>query len=99
MLQRAERVRHHGKTCDAEGHEPLHVGIVKRHLDLLGGILVVHVVDHVHGVHVQVRQPLVVGVKTLHDRVEVEAFALHDGHLGAQMDTAGGVVTAVDGEE
>ena len=42
-----------GKPGYAEGGQPLHQGVVEGHLAALIGVLVVHVVDDVDGVHVE----------------------------------------------
>ena len=49
-------VRRHGKSRNAESREPFHMGVVQGHLTGLVGILVVHVVDDVHCVGVELRR-------------------------------------------
>jgi hypothetical protein len=76
VLDRREAVGHDGEPGDAEGHGPLRVVVVEGHLDPLVGVLVVHVVDAVHRIHVHVRQPV-------HRPVEP------GGHLVVVEDVAG----------
>ena len=52
-LDGGQRVGGNGQTRHAEGGQALHQGVVEGHLTGLVGVLVVHVVDDVDGVHVQ----------------------------------------------
>ena len=58
VLDRRQAVGDDGQAGHAEGHGPERRVVVQRHLDPLVGVLVVHVVDDVHGVHVDAREPV-----------------------------------------
>ena len=94
-----KRIRHHGKTGDTKGHEAIHLGVVKGHLGLFVGILIVHVVNGVHGVDVKVAEPCNVYVKASHDLVEIQPIPLHNGHLRANVHLTGGIVASVQSDE
>ena len=75
VLDGAQAVGNHRKTGDAECHGAQDVAIVKRHLQPLIEILVVHVVDAVHRMDVGLGEPLHRGVELRHDVVIVEEVA------------------------
>ena len=58
VADRRQAVRDDRQARDAERHRADRRVIVQRHLDPLVGVLVVHVVDDVHRVHVHARQPV-----------------------------------------
>ena len=77
----------------------MHVRVVQGHLDLLVGVLVVHVVDDVHGVDVQVRDPGDIAVKARLDLRVVERAAADDGLLRADLVAALLVAAAVERQQ
>ena len=46
-------IRNHGQSRNPKRHKPLHIGIVERHLSCLIGVLIVHIMDGVHGVDIE----------------------------------------------
>jgi hypothetical protein len=75
VLDRAEAVGHHRKAGDAECHGPENVAIVESHLQPFVEILVVHVVNAVHRVHVSTRQPLHCCIELGHHVIVVKEVA------------------------
>ena len=77
VLDRREAVGDDRQAGDAERHGAQRRVVVQRHLDPLVGILVVHVVDDVHGVDVDAGQPVHHRLEASQHVVEVEVVALH----------------------
>ena len=96
VLDRGERVRHAAHARDAERHQTAHLGVVQRHLALLVGVLVVHIVDGVHRGDIGLGQPRAVEVHAAADLVVIEHIALHDRHLRADLLELVLVAAAVD---
>ena len=71
----AQAVGDNRKAGDSERHRSQNVAIVQRHLQAFVEILVVHVVDAVHRMHVGAGQPFHGDVELGHDFVVVEEFA------------------------
>mmetsp|Transcript_16360 Transcript_16360/g.19618 ORF Transcript_16360/g.19618 Transcript_16360/m.19618 type:complete len:366 (-) Transcript_16360:861-1958(-) len=67
VLDRREGVGGGGEPGHPEGHEALDLAVVQGHLQALVGVLVVHVVNHVHRVDVELREPLDGRPVALHD--------------------------------
>ena len=92
-----EGVGGNGQPRHPEGGQPLHQGVVEGHLAALIGVLVVHVVDDVDGVHVELRH---VGehlfVVAQHLGV-VQHLVLIQGDVGHHPDALLLVHAAVDG--
>ena len=99
VLDRAEAVGDHRQPGDAERHGAQDVAIVQRHLQPLVEILVVHVVDAVHGVHIGLRQPLHRVVELRHDVVVVEEVAGDRRRLRRDLIAGHLVAAAIDGVE
>ena len=99
ILDRREGVRRDREPGHAKGHVAVHVRVVQGHLDLLVGVLVVHVVDDVHGVDVQVRDPGDIAVKARLDLRVVERAAADDGLLRADLVAALLVAAAVERQQ
>ena len=76
VAYRRQAVRHHREAGDAERHRAEDVAVVQRHLEPLVEILVVHVVDAVHRMHVGAREPL-------HGRVELRHHLVVFEHVRA----------------
>ena len=81
----AERVGDHRKSRNTECHETLDKGVMQTHLYLLVGIFVMHVVNDVHGVDVQLCQPRKINIKARNKGVIVERVALKNRHLRTDM--------------
>ena len=99
VLDRTQAVGDHRKAGDPERHRSQNVAIVKRHLQAFVEVLVVHVVDAVHRMHVGARQPLHRGVELRHDVVVVEEFAGDRQCLGSDLVAGYLVAAAIDGIE
>ena len=76
---------HHRKAGDSERHRSQDVAVVKRHLQAFVEILVVHVVDAVHRMHVGARQPFHRGVELGHHVVVVEEVARRPAASGERL--------------
>ena len=72
VLDRREAVGHDREPGDAERHRAQDVAVVQRHLQALVEVLVVHVVDAVHRMHVGAREPLHRGVELREHLVVVQ---------------------------
>ena len=99
VLHRGEGVGHAAHAGDAEGHQPPHGAVVKGHLALFVGVLVVHIVDDVHGVDVSLCQPGPVEVDALDELVVVQVLLGPHGHFGAHLVALQLVPAAVDGQQ
>ena len=71
-----ERVSHYRQSRNAECHHSVNVCIVQSHLRLFVSVLVVHIVDNVHRIHIQLAQPLTVNIKSASYLVIVKLVAL-----------------------
>mmetsp|Transcript_18583 Transcript_18583/g.40673 ORF Transcript_18583/g.40673 Transcript_18583/m.40673 type:complete len:569 (+) Transcript_18583:82-1788(+) len=95
-LNGGERVSNDGEPRNAESHQAVHVCVMQCHLQALVVVLVVHEVDHVHGVDIQLCKPVNGLLKAGHDFVDVQRAVAGGGqaplraHLGA-----GHLITAV----
>jgi hypothetical protein len=69
---------------------------VLRHLEALVGVLVVHVVDDVHGVHVDAGEPVHHPFEPADDVVEIEHVTLHGPERRADLLAADLVASPVD---
>ena len=74
----------------------MHRRVVQRHLRRLIGIFIVHIVNDVHGIHIQPRRPLHIRLQRLHHAVEVEHLILHHFPRRADGNAALGVKAAVE---
>jgi hypothetical protein len=72
------------------------VAIVKRHFQAFVEVLVVHVVDAVHGMHVGLCQPFHGGIELGHDVVVVEEIAGHRQCRGSDLIARYLVTAAID---
>ena len=77
----------------AERHRAQRRIVVQRHLDPLVGVLVVHVVDDVHGVDVDAGEPVHHLFELVEHIIEVEVLALDGADLRADL-LAGDFVAA-----
>ena len=98
VLDGGEAVHEHGEPGDAAGHRAHDRVVVQRHLEALVAVLVVHVVDRVERVHVQLGEPRHDLVEVDHDLLEDEGAALaEDAQLRADLRVVeGDVHAAVD---
>ena len=99
VLDGREAVGHDGEAGHAEGHRPLRVVVVERHLDALVRVLVVHVVDDVHRADVDVGEPVHHLVEAGLDLVVVEHVALDGRQLRPHLVARDLVTAAVEGVE
>ena len=96
ILDRGERIRHAAHARNAECHQAAHLGIMQRHLALLVGVLVVHVMDGVHRGNVGLSQPRTVEVHAAENLLIIQHIAVHDRHLRADLLELVLVTAAVD---
>ena len=85
VLDGAQRVDDVGEAGDARGERAAHVGVDEGHLGGLVVVLVVHVLDEVEDVDVEVGQPVHHEVELVHDLVIVEVLARDGRVLGAHL--------------
>ena len=76
VFDRRETVGHHREPGNAERHGAQDLLVVQRHLQTLVVVLVVHVMDAVHGMHIGLCQPLHHAVELRHDVIVLENVAL-----------------------
>lgn len=96
VLDRGERVCHAAHAGDAKRHQAADLGVMQRHLALLVGVLVVHIVDGVHRGDIGLGQPRTVDVHAAENLLVIENVALHDRHLRADLLELVLVTAAVD---
>src|SRR5699024_10394743 len=92
-----QRVGRNGETGNTAGHGAQDVCVVQCHLDAFVGVLVMHVVNAVEGIHVGLGKPVHHDVKLLKNVVVVENVAFHRRHLGSNLNARAFVLTAVNG--
>jgi hypothetical protein len=97
MADGRQTVRHHRQTRDAKRHRAYRRVIVQRHLDAFVGILVVHVMDDVHRIHIHLGQPFHHPLELAGDIVKVEIVALDRFNLWPDLLAGEFVAPAVDG--
>ena len=83
VFDRRQAVGDDRQAGNAERHGAQDVAVVQRHLQALVEVLVVHVVDAVHRMHVGAREPLHRGVELREHLVIVEHVAGHRRRGGA----------------
>ena len=99
VAYRRQAVRHHREAGDAERHRAEDVAVVQRHLEPLVEVLVVHVVDAVHRMHVGAREPLHRRVELRHHLVVFEHVRAYGQRRRGDLVAADLVASAVDGVE
>lgn len=89
------------EACDTRCKRTANVGIDESHFGSFVVVLVVHVVDQVERVHVQVSEPIHVEFKLVDDFIVVEVFASDRRIFRANLRTLheAFILTAVDGVE
>ena len=97
VFDRRQAVGHHRQTGNAERHGAQDVAIVQRHFEAFVEILVVHVMDAVHRMHVRAREPLHRDVELLHHLFEVEHVARHGRRRRGNLFAGNLVAAAIDG--
>ena len=85
VLHRREAVGDDRQAGHAERHRAERRVVVQRHLDPLVRVLVVHVVDDVHGVDVHAGQPLHHPLELAGHVLEIEVLALHRAEVGTDL--------------
>ena len=83
VFDRRKAVGDDRQAGDAERHGAQDVAVVQRHFEALVEVLVVHVVDAVHRMHVGAREPLHHAVELLEHLVVVEHSPVTGGVAGA----------------
>ena len=58
VADRRQAIRHDGQARDSERHGPQRGVVVQRHFEAFIGILVMHVVNDVHGIDVHIGEPV-----------------------------------------
>ena len=99
VFDRGKAVGNDRQTGDAERHGAQDIAIVQRHLQAFIEILVVHVVDAVHRMHVGAREPLHQMIELCEHIVVFEHVARHRRTGGGDLCTRYLVAAAVDGVE
>ncbi len=103
ILDCGKAVDHVAEARDTGSERAAHVGVDKRKLGSLVVILVMHIVDSVQRVHVQVCQPFQHDVVLLHHLVVVQVLAGNRGDIRSDLHARGQacllVAPAVDGVE
>ena len=95
VLDRGQGVSHDGQTCNARCEVALHIPVVQSHLSPLIAVLVVHVVDDVQRVHIDVSLPLHHVHEFIHHVVVLKDVAAHRTVLGSDLLLCHFVNTAV----
>ena len=96
VLDRREAVGDDRHAGDAECHRPERRVVVQRHLQPLVRVLVVHVVDDVHGVDVDVGEPVHHPLVSAEHVVELQELALHRLGRGPDLFAGDLIASAVD---
>jgi hypothetical protein len=96
VLDRAQAVGDHRKAGDPERHRSQNVAIVKRHFEALVEVLVVHIVDTIHRMHISAGKPFHGLIEFGHDVVEVEDVAGNRQCLGGDLIAGYLIPTAID---
>ena len=99
VLYCRERVGDDRKSCHTKRHKSIDVGIVKRHLSLLIGVFIVHIVDAVHCVYVESAKPRKVSVKASLDLGVVKHLVGHRLFLGSEASAVHIVNSTVEREK
>src|ERR1051325_4134478 len=99
VANRRQAVGDDRHTGHAESHRPQRVVIVQRHLYALVGVLVVHVVDDIHGVDVDAREPLHHSFKPVNAIIEVKVLSLDRADVWANLLACDLIAASVDGIE
>ena len=99
VFHRGETVGDHRKAGDSERHRSQDVAVVKRHLQAFVEILVMHVVDAVHGMDVGLCQPFHGDVEFRHDIIVIEDIAGNGQALRRHLVAGDLVAAAIDGVE
>ncbi len=77
MLDGRQAVGHHRQACYTESHCAQDLLVMQRHLQTLVVVLVMHVMDAVHGMNIGPRQPFHHDVELSHYVIVVENVAGH----------------------
>ena len=93
VFDRRKTIRRHRQAGDPERHGAQDIPVVQRHFQALVEVLVVHVVDAVHRMHIGPREPLHHGVELGEDLVIIEILARHRRRCRRDL-LAGDFVTA-----
>ena len=93
VFDRRQAVGDHRQAGNAERHGAQDVAVVQRHFEAFVEVLVVHVMDAVHRVHIGARQPLHHAIELLEHLVIVEHVA-GDGRRRRRDLIAGDLVAA-----
>ena len=96
VFDRSKTVRRHRQAGDFERHGAQDIAVVQRHLQALVEVLVVHVMDAVHRMHIGPRQPLHHAVELGEDLVIVEILPRHRRCAGRDLIAGDFVPAAVD---
>ncbi len=99
IFYRGEAVGDDRQAGDAEGHGAQDIAVVERHLQPFIEILVVHVVDAVHRMHVGSREPLHGRVELREDLVIIEYLARDWSRCRCDLLSAYLVPPTIDGVE
>ena len=99
VLDCGKRVRRDGKPRDPAGHRAQNLHVVKRHLDALVAVFVVHVVNAVERVDVGLGEPVLHLVEAFGDLVVVEHVLFVNRRRGSDLFPGNFVAAAVERAE
>src|SRR6266850_439190 len=91
-----QAVGNHGQTSHAKGHGPQGSVVVQCHLEALIRILVVHVVNDVHGIDVNASKPLHQLFEPADNIVEIKVLALDGADCWTHLLACDFVAATVD---
>ena len=94
-----QRICHHRKSGDSGSEPPGHLFVVERHLKSLIGIFVVHVVNDVQCIDIDLSQPFHHITETFHDFIIVQIFCSDGAEFRSHLFFGDFVHAAVDGIE
>ena len=96
VLDGGKTVGDHREACNPERHGSQYVAVVQRHLEAFIEILVVHVVDTIHRMHIGAREPIHRDVELLGHLVVIEEFAGDGRRRGCDLFARDLVAAAID---
>ena len=99
VFDRAQAVGYHRQPGNSERHGAQDVTVMECHLQALVEILVMHVMDAIHRMHIGLRKPLHRGVELRHHVIVVEEFARHRHGSRRHLIAGDLVAAAIDGVE
>src|SRR5258706_12334979 len=94
-----QTVSNNGQSSHTEGHRSQRTVVMQRHLDTLVGILVVHVMNDVHGIDIDTREPIHHLFELVDHIVKLKVLTLNSAVRRTYLLACEFVPAAVDGIE